>query len=107
MDKRVKRKWLRALRSRAYAQGRERLLRTEKGVDRFCCLGVLCELHAHETGDAWGADENYHGSMGMPPYTVREWAGFLGDSPLYALIDMNDLDRQSFSAIADYIEENL
>jgi len=36
----VAQKWVKALRSGKYKQGRNRL----RKKDRFCCLGVLCEL---------------------------------------------------------------
>lgn len=41
MDPKMKRRWIRALRSGKYKQGHDRL-RTED--NRFCCLGVVCDI---------------------------------------------------------------
>lgn len=47
----VKAKWITALRSGEYRQGRGSL----REHDAYCCLGVLCDLHAKET-----IYENHH-----------------------------------------------
>lgn len=49
MNQTIKRKWVRALRSKKFKQGR-RLLKytTQRGAVRHCCLGVLCELFNKE-----------------------------------------------------------
>lgn len=47
MNRELKTKWLEALRSGKYKQGRS-ALRTIQ--DEFCCLGVLCDIVAP---DAW------------------------------------------------------
>ena len=41
MNKAIKQKWLKALRSDEYAQGKTWLCRDIDGEHRFCCLGVL------------------------------------------------------------------
>ena len=41
MQKEMKIKWLEALSSQKYEKGSERLGNDNK----FCCLGVLCDLH--------------------------------------------------------------
>lgn len=46
MNPRIKQLWLDALRSGDYEQGTGRL----RTGNRFCCLGVLCDLHSKETG---------------------------------------------------------
>ena len=45
MKKGWKRKWVKALKSGDYEQGKERLM-SKRGGDtaKFCCLGVLCSL---------------------------------------------------------------
>ena len=40
MNKEIKAKWIEALRSDRYIQGRNVL----KRYDKFCCLGVLCDI---------------------------------------------------------------
>ena len=44
MDQEFKAKWVEALRSGEYKQGRGYLKVTENGEARYCCLGVACEL---------------------------------------------------------------
>lgn len=49
MKKRVLTKWLKALRSGKYKQGRGALCQVDKkGNESFCCLGVLCDLYNKE-----------------------------------------------------------
>lgn len=119
MDPKVKTKWLRALRSGKYKQGRS-ALRTPK--DGFCCLGVLCDLHAKATGGKWEKDElgryRYLGEAELPPQAVAEWAGFPGKDVVPGLdpnptvdgkqlAERNDDGRQRFTTIARLIEKYL
>jgi hypothetical protein len=48
MKQEVAQKWIKALRSGKYKQGRKALKYRDKGVTRHCCLGVLCELYQQE-----------------------------------------------------------
>lgn len=48
MNERIKKLWVDALRSGEYRQGRNLLCTEGEDGDYFCCLGVLCELHAQE-----------------------------------------------------------
>jgi hypothetical protein len=84
MNKRVKTKWLKALRSGKYKQGRGQLRTPD---DRFCCLGVLCDLYAKETGVSWegnGEDDDYEicGDTGFLPQVIQEWAGVDDHNPV-------------------------
>ena len=91
----VKKKWLAALRSDEYRQGRGRLLRRSKGKEYYCCLGVLaavCGLDPHE--------------VGYEQILKADVAESLGLRNQSALALMND-DGHSFSEIADYIEADL
>lgn len=45
MKKEIAMRWIEALRSGKYMQGKGRL---RSFYDEFCCLGVLCNLHAIE-----------------------------------------------------------
>ena len=113
--------WVEALRSGEYEQGRS-ALRPEKG--RFCCLGVLCDLHslANKAGEGWSG-ESYAGWTNYLPAEVRDWAGLdandpaVTDSQVYkhfcekVLFDgemtlgiLND-DGFGFEKIADIIEK--
>lgn len=110
-QKNVIRKWIKALRSKKYKQGYGTLRRDGK----FCCLGVLCDLHAQETGGEW-RDDWYHGSLTQLPSIVDKWAGFdsLNKKVLKRhnnlpdeLIGYNDDDGWSFKKIANFLEREL
>jgi hypothetical protein len=93
----IKQKWIDALRSGAYSQGRGRLAGSvvgnpEDGPPSFCCLGVLCDLAvkenvipepvvAHRT-PVWDGEAPVSGYFlkfadegGYLPSEVVEWAG--------------------------------
>lgn len=105
-------KWVKALRSGEYKQAVGRL-RTNEG---FCCLGVLCDLHAKETRTKWDklgyfSNHFYFGESKKLPYKVIKWAGINPDPkvalkfiPRTSLIYMNDGMSATFDQIADYIE---
>jgi hypothetical protein len=75
--------------------------------NKFCCLGVLADLHAPDgwvavDGDCFGhANLHYNETK----YGYKE--GLLSDSAVVvALISMNDTGK-SFAEIADFIERSL
>ncbi len=109
MNKRIKRLWVDALRSGEYVQGKH-LLRDS--ADRFCCLGVLCNIHAQEHPKIAAAQNypgRYMGYMGDLPRPVYEWAGLDRNDPKIAdnyLSLLNDNGR-TFPEIADLIEKHL
>ncbi len=115
MNIEVKRKWVDALRSGEYKQGKGQL---RKG-DKFCCLGVLCDLHAKETGHRWSVVpqnseakfiRSYLDSDCYPDDRVAEWAGLKETDPVikgHSLATYNDGTNSSFFEIADLIEKNL
>lgn len=112
-----KKKWLEALRSGKYKQGKG-VLQNDKG--EFCCLGVLCDLMPEEVGkwatscfgDAVFVKERPDAnivSVSLLPCNVRALVfdgvnGLKGGS-LSSLMDMNDRGVP-FKVIADYIEKN-
>lgn len=116
MNPDVKKKWLEALRSGEYKQGKEALRLPD---NTFCCLGVLCDLHAKETGNQWlpvDGDMEYLGGTCVVPDEVMQWAGLPEEDPLVGgLTDqdkkyiscLNDELDYTFSEIADVIEESL
>lgn len=85
MNQEVKEKWLAALRSGDYVQGTGTMRRIpDDGPDRFCCLGVLCEVAITE-GVAVRREQvvgryAYDGRVGFLPDSVRDWAGLDEDS---------------------------
>lgn len=112
MNQTIKEKWITALRSGEYKQGKDVL----RSGDEFCCLGVLCDLICPH---GWSERESSTYVEGtMKPCTehlltqkVLPHGSILGVSGLYRsdareLADMNDCGV-SFIRIAKYIEENL
>jgi len=123
----IKDKWLEALRNGDYEQGKGTL----KKDDKFCCLGVLCDIYQKETGKGeWLEQKNDEGhkyycdffktdsgeckSDVLPPDVIK-WANVEGDNPIITdkngntnnLAHYNDSSDYDFKAIADIIEEQL
>jgi len=82
MNKLIKKKWVKALRSGEYKQGRYCLVNNK---DQFCCLGVLANIYAIEKGGAWEKDEfddwSYDGAESYLPSKIRIWAGLKSPDP--------------------------
>lgn len=101
-----KAKWLEALRSGKYTQGKNSL-RTEAGL--FCCMGVACDIidpakwaqESHGDGYDWG-----HARAGYTDNALGQALG-ISKSEMGTLASMNDEAGKSFAEIADYIEANL
>jgi hypothetical protein len=117
MDKELKQKWIDALRSGEYQQGKKRLC-TEDG--RYCCLGVLqmvadgvTEPYTQESGGVLPSQEwtnahpvEFYNNVGNPSrfpafrielderYNVDVW-------------ELNDVYEFTFSQIADLIEKQV
>jgi len=123
MKPEIKEKWLAALRSGDYKQGRGALKRILNGEVVYCCLGVLSDLYAKETGVAWVGEggssstsfclkiphTNYK-NYGIPAKAVQEWSGLFeaeGYGGTKGVIALNDMGFADFHAIADEIEKTL
>jgi hypothetical protein len=105
MNKELKAKWVEALRSGKYKQGKG-MLRNEKG--QFCCLGVLCDITNVELITLMnGLSESVFYYNGNPSFLTTKHLQeiSLDGSQQNVLIDMND-QGICFDAIADYIETN-
>ena len=106
MHQEIKAKWITALRSGDYKQGTGQL----KDGDKYCCLGVLCDLHAKETGnifDGWVYLEQDR----ILPNEVKDWSEIgtnVGKIPNFnhTLWELNDVEMYSFAEIADVIEKH-
>ncbi len=125
MNPEVKALWIKALTSGEYEQGRGYL----READKYCCLGVLCELavkagkvragrvcsryEGQDTIYEYGFDEH----SGVLPSEVVAWAGLpaadpvpyfndVTEEPLKSLSGYND-DGATFEEIARVIEEGL
>lgn len=105
MKAELKQKWLEALRSGRYRQGKN-VLRTSQ--DEFCCLGVLCDI---VSPNGWLVDAGQGGGFlhgdrkGFLSMAVKLATAF---PELYevTLSNMND-DGKSFAEIANWIEVNI
>lgn len=113
MNAKIKRAWIRALRSGKYKQGRG-FLRQGRRPFKYCCLGVLCDLYAKATKTSWDADDRLRGAGVALPRQVENWAGLEDGDPLlgdHTAIDWNDgtpgSRAVSFRRIATLIEEHL
>lgn len=129
MNPEIKARWVAALRSGKYEQERAVL----KGKSGFCCLGVLCEIYATDSGfTAWQSDDFSEEGEELPNQDVVRWAAFphkYGDESEPCLNDLkveiggeyrnladhNDGDQhakpprppRTFAEIADAIESQL
>ena len=116
MDSKTKKAWVKALRSGEYKQGDGALRKEEDGQERFCCLGVLCDLvepnQWRQLNGEWcnstAADDG-----GMPREGLQEKLGLTrkinrsgrnNQSIAEKLAAMND-NGQTFKQIADWIEK--
>lgn len=108
MNQQVKKQWVEALRSGMYRQGKGTLRMRTPANDKFCCLGVLCDLYVQANPDdqhnRWPNRSYYRPGeriafcyetwsdqaetwvdfiecSGLPP-AVREWAGLDIEDPL-------------------------
>jgi len=115
MNKDIAKKWVDALRSGEYKQGKGYL---KNAAGEYCCLGVLCEVVGEKftlfQGEpSYRCGINSH-NLYLPPEIVakaglRTSNGFISKSGTYAysnLADMND-NCMSFEYIADVIEKEV
>lgn len=111
-------KWVEALRSGEYEQGFGQL----NSQNKFCCLGVLCDLHSKEKqkpffkwhplyDNSEFTKMSYCNSSGELPRQVQNWAQLQGSIPevIYngkkvMLSVLNDTNKLNFNEIADLIE---
>jgi len=114
----IRRQWVRALRSGKYKQGRRYLRKEISGEDRFCCLGVLCELavkakvipEPNKVGS--GYRYKYEGEAHTLPLRIQKWAGLTDEVGSFknkkngftSLVFKNDSYKFDFQQIADIIE---
>lgn len=67
-----------ALRSGEYVQGRNKLTGYDRGIKKFCCLGVLCDLAVNDNViSVWNGDysdfwTNDHGGPSRYVYGISE-----------------------------------
>lgn len=93
-----KKKWIEALRSGKYKQGRSMLY--NKLYDTHCCLGVACRVAKTKLK---GSDGYIEGDKRVPKIIQ----GMETDSIPNLLSSRNDSGRWNFNRIANWIEKNL
>ena len=114
MKKTVMKKWVKALRSGKFKQGKKQLKQTNpQGKVNHCCLGVLCELYNDEITKNKKKPLDFSDEFVLPRQ-VANWSGLGTDDgefdapnltkPL-KLTEMND-DGKRFTTIANFIEKN-
>lgn len=116
MKPELKKKWVDALRSGKYIQGRSWLKNTK--TNTYCCLGVLCEVLVEE-GKATEQSSNNDPDLSAFKFPGHEDTAtfslnnFLSDELELPhkfrsdLINMNDQEKKPFTEIADHIEKHL
>lgn len=113
-------KWIDALRSGEYKQGKGRLKYSNQDGDvKHCCLGVACEVALVDgvglelTNNPMNiyTDRKYFfdGYGESIPPKVQKWLGVDDDDPRiteeYSAAGLNDSGNYTFSEIADLLEE--
>jgi hypothetical protein len=107
METSLKQKWVEALRSKKYKQGKSALRSTD---NEFCCLGVLCDVidpnvWRNPENTKWTSNYEYLMCTRLLPYSIAQCQN-LPQTQLEKLMNMND-DGKPFTEIADYIEVNV
>lgn len=102
-----KAKWIAALRSGNYKQTKYVL----KSDDRYCCLGVACEVAGLKDGGTTKGSSSFVGPNGDDNHLIMPYSAAhalrLDDGDQKILGRMNDSEDSTFAQIADYIEANL
>lgn len=92
MKPKIKKLWVKALRSDEYNQGTGRLVSSKPDGDYFCCLGVLVDLYIeHHVCEGWSVSR-YPPTLGVSgvfenaeftlPNKVMKWAGLESGDPM-------------------------
>jgi hypothetical protein len=102
MNKEIKEKWVKALRSGEYKQGTTNLY--DKDRHTYCCLGVLAKISGYHPNTVKRKGEEYLAAtkereFGLD-YDLQQKLGRMNDGSA-------GYDRYSFPQIADWIEKNL
>lgn len=123
----IEQRWIPALRSKRYQQGKNRLLTIAEGGEKtYCCLGVACDLVKDEFGYRWVktrggvmrlVNSRYDVGMSLPE-DVAAFIGITADGLMAAdpevayedarrrtaLVILNDDEQYTFEQIAAFLE---
>lgn len=113
MKEDIAKRWIAALRSGGYTQGKGGLCDKSH---RMCCLGVLCDIIKDEVKIDWrltAVGYSFGSYGGVPPNEVREYVGMVSTDGSYKsngkqvnhLPGFNDHRGYSFKRIAKLIEQ--
>lgn len=90
MKKSIAMKWAEALESGEYRQTKGTLRKS----GAFCCLGVLCNMHA-QANPKFAATQNsktfYDEEAAFPSQRVKEWAGMQTDDGSFSDVELGDI----------------
>ena len=101
MNPKIKEKWVEALKSNKYCQGKNYL----RQKDRYCCLGVLCDLmdsSKWEMVSKMNHRYSYGNYTDVLDYRMRKQAG-ISFLQMLLLMRMNDSGK-TFEEIAKVID---
>lgn len=82
MKRSIARKWAKALESGDYKQGRTQL----RQGNSFCCIGVLCNLHAGEHPEIAATQKRKSEYLGVGDYAPNEVLKWSGMATPYGLV---------------------
>lgn len=106
----VKKRWVKALRSGEFQQGKGYLKLLPFGrqkATRYCCLGVLCQIEGVRENHSFDAKSVNFGKSNtrLSDYMLRKIG--LNESEMKNLMRMNDSGDKTFKQIAQYIQVNV
>ena len=107
MPKKLKKRWLKALRSGKYKQGTSMMY--DRETKAFCCLGVLEHVALDGKVEVYGWNEDGAPSYRAVPSPAFDQR-FECDFNIGPLTNMNDgvgTASRNFEQIADWIETNI
>jgi hypothetical protein len=110
MNQRIKKLWVKALRSGKFSQVTGKLRKRDGHEVGYCCLGVLESLCIQEIGGKFKG--GLHPNQNLLSAKTMEWAGLNTNDPVLmprkhlTASELND-DGNSFASIADRIEKYL
>ena len=123
MKSTIAQKWIKALRSNKYKQGKMALrTKTRHGTVRHCCLGVLCDLYNKDhkrklkikkTNDPKDQGEidpsttvfTIGGDPWALPEVVRNWAGIKDKEGMFFDTDPVNVNRWSCNSLSEMNDE--
>lgn len=109
MDAVTKDKWVAALRSGDYQQGRSRLVHEGRSGKFYCCLGVLCDVLGYKQIDI---TEYQNDALGFVTPDGKRVEFAIGDERVLTMHHESMLMQQndggdSFAQIAQWITDNV